>query len=31
MRQFNRILGLLAVLALLVASFGLSSAQEPVV
>lgn len=29
MRQYNRVFGLLAVLALLVASFGLVSAQEP--
>lgn len=31
MRQYNRVFGLLALLALLVASFGLASAQEPVV
>ena len=31
MRQYNRVFGLLALLALLVASFGLTSAQEPVV
>jgi oligopeptide transport system substrate-binding protein len=30
MRQYNRVFGLLALLALLVASFGLASAQEPV-
>jgi len=29
MRQYNRVFGLLALLALLVASFGLASAQEP--
>jgi oligopeptide transport system substrate-binding protein len=31
MRQYNRVFGLLTLLALLVASFGLVSAQEPVV
>lgn len=30
MRQYNRVLGMLALLALLVASFGLVSAQEPI-
>src|SRR6187549_620988 len=31
MRQYNRVFGLLALLALLVASFGLASAQDAVV